>query len=150
MDPMESRVRRPWGNQGMHPRPGGEPDTELLPGPGPEQVPASGMCRKPRGMQPIRAPPAHSLPSTSNHLVPPGPTWLPLLHLQWQQLLKGEHSPLGPGCCAKSLFLRRKQGRLHFLKRLQGAAATCEACDWGLSVPTTGTANPAGHRRWVK
>lgn len=70
---------------------------------------------------------AHQAPLICpSHLVPLGSLGFLLLCLQWQQLLGRTLSP-GPQYCAKLLFIWRKQGQLHFLKRLLGAAFTCEA-----------------------
>lgn len=59
-------------------------------------------------------------PLASESIVPPGPTWL----LPPMVAALGEPSPQGLNTVpAKPVFMSRKQGRLHSLKSLGGAAA---------------------------
>lgn len=111
------------GGPGESLRPNGKDQAELLPRPGS----GAGIW----AAQETQGDTVHQSPSC---LLPPmdpqssGPSWAHLASPPASPMAAALGGTLSHGarCCAKSLFMKRKQGRLHFLKRLQGAVAARE------------------------
>lgn len=72
-------------------------------GNGMDQAPAYIMYCKPKDSDTDIIPPPAPPDMIQNHLVPPGPTCPPFLHLQWQQLW-GNSFPWGLMLCSVAVY----------------------------------------------